>query len=258
MCLLVVASRVRGDLPLVVGANRDELVTRPASPMEVLRAESPRVIGGRDMLGGGTWLAANVHGVIAAITNQPERHDPTKRSRGELPLALTQEVSAMTAVDRFATRFRPSDFNPAWITVADRDTLFSIDMTGDDQPEVVEIGAGIHVFENCPPGTDSPKITHVRSRLIGFDALPAPTVVPLLTETLADHVPSSPPAPPDQRHTGEEPATLCAPCVHANRYGTRWSAVVTVGNSPQPPTLLYADGPPCETDFTDATPYWRE
>jgi uncharacterized protein with NRDE domain len=256
MCLLVVASRIRDDLPLVVGANRDELLTRPATPMEVLRAESPRAIGGRDLLGGGTWFAANVHGVIAAITNQPRRRDPTKRSRGELPLALTQEVSAVAAVNCFETRFRPSDFNPAWITVADRETLFTIDITGGDQPEVVEIGAGIHVFENCPPGTDSPKIAYVRSRLTDLDALPASTVVPLLTETLADHVPASRYAPPSQRHASAEPANLCAPCVHVNRYGTRWSAVVIVGNSPGPPTLLYANGPPCETEFADATPYW--
>ena len=51
--------------------------------------------GGRDLMAGGTWLAVNDHGVVAGLTNKPaeEGRDPSKRSRGEIPLALTSTPS---------------------------------------------------------------------------------------------------------------------------------------------------------------------
>ena len=63
--------------------------------------DEPRVavdadVGGRDELSGGTWLAVNEHGVCAGLTNQPlgDAKDPSKRSRGELPLELARHASA--------------------------------------------------------------------------------------------------------------------------------------------------------------------
>src|SRR5262245_12365665 len=66
MCLLIVQSRVHRDAPLVVAANRDELLARPAISMTVLE---PGIVGGRDLLAGGTWLALNRQGVFAGLTN---------------------------------------------------------------------------------------------------------------------------------------------------------------------------------------------
>ena len=45
------------------------------------------MLGGRDELAGGTWLAVNEHGVVAGLTNQPAAvgRDASKRSRGEMP-----------------------------------------------------------------------------------------------------------------------------------------------------------------------------
>ena len=76
--------------PLLVGANRDEHLDRPAVAMTVLRESDPRILGGRDELAGGTWLAVNAHGLVAGLTNRPLPGGPdkSKRSRGELPLVL--------------------------------------------------------------------------------------------------------------------------------------------------------------------------
>ena len=95
MCLLVVASRVVAGEPLIVGANRDEVLERPSTAVTVLEEGPPRIVGGRDELVGGTWLAVNEHGVCAGLTNQPlgDAKDPSKRSRGELPLALARHDS---------------------------------------------------------------------------------------------------------------------------------------------------------------------
>ena len=53
MCLLVVVSRLDPGAPLVVGANRDERLDRPAAAMTVLRPADPRILGGRDEEAGG-------------------------------------------------------------------------------------------------------------------------------------------------------------------------------------------------------------
>src|SRR6202051_1248519 len=106
MCLLVVVSRLDPGAPLVVGANRDEQLVRPAVAMTVLRDAHPRIVGGRDEEAGGTWLAVNEHGVVAGLTNRPspDGRDLSKRSRGELPIALAEHRDAASAVQDFAGR----------------------------------------------------------------------------------------------------------------------------------------------------------
>ena len=247
MCLLVFASRLRPELPLAVGANRDEQLERPAVPMEVLQATGPRVLGGRDLLAGGTWLAVNEHGVVAGITNRPlveQGRDATKRSRGELPLALASHGSARAAIDALVERTRPDDYNPAWLAVADREALFTLDLTEGEVPVVTEHPPGIHVFENRPPGTESPKVLRVRALLGGLEDLPHDAVVGRLADTLADHeIPEG---------VEERFRIAGAACVHGEAYGTRWSGIVTVPDVDGRPIVRYAAGPPCTAPFTVA------
>src|SRR4029077_11100020 len=114
----------------VVAANRDEKLDRPAVAVTVLRPSGPPILGGRDLLAGGTWMAVNEHGLVAGLTNRPSAagRDPTKRSRGELPLALAEHESAEGAVDDFVGRFRSDEFNLAWLLVGDRRALFYLAM----------------------------------------------------------------------------------------------------------------------------------
>jgi uncharacterized protein with NRDE domain len=76
MCLLIMAWQTDDRAPLVVGANRDERLDRPATAMTVLRSEHPRILGGRDEVAEGTWLAVNEYGVVAGLTNRPAREGP--------------------------------------------------------------------------------------------------------------------------------------------------------------------------------------
>ena len=128
MCLLIVLAQTQPGLPLVVAANRDERFDRPAVALSVLREAGPRTLGGQDLVAGGTWLAVNEAGVVAGLTNRPATKDPAKRSRGELPIALTEHTSAAAAVEALASDFRPADYNPAWLLVGDRETTFAVDM----------------------------------------------------------------------------------------------------------------------------------
>jgi uncharacterized protein with NRDE domain len=240
VCLLIVLAQTHPDVPLVVGANRDEFYERPAVAMSVLRERAPRVVGGRDELAGGTWLAVNDAGVVAGLTNRPTPggRDTTKRSRGELPLALASHGSAAEAAEALASQVQAADYNPAWLLVADRETVFAVDVTGPGAP----------IVDQLPP-----KVAHVRRLLTGVEQLAEDALVRHLQAVLSDHVVPAPAVEPLDGLPADVPPEVKAACVHTERYGTRWSGVITVpAEAGLPPSVRYADGPPCETPYTEA------
>jgi len=221
--------------------------------MTVLREAGPRIIGGRDELAGGTWLAVNDAGVVAGLTNRPATKDAARRSRGELPIALASHTSAAAAVEAFAAEHRPSDYNPAWLLVGDREAAFAVDMTGGDSPVVEPLAAGIHMLENRALGAASPKVDHVRHLLEGTEHLAEDALVQRLQTVLGDHhVPDGAVAAPEGSPV-EVPQEVKAACVHTERYGTRWSGVITVPASHDDvPDFRYADGSACRASWRSA------
>lgn len=258
MCLLIVLSRLHPDAPLVVAANRDEFLNRPATPMTVLQDHDPRVLGGRDEVAGGTWLAVNDAGVVAGLTNQPNPagRDPSKRSRGELPLVLARHRHAGAAVAEFVARTRPSDYNAAWLLVGDQRSLYALDLGGDDEVGVEELGPGLHILENRPHHEASPKVQRVRALLEPVTAWRGGDLAPNLARVLSDHV--RPPDPPEPDVEPVRPAETLAACVHADGYGTRSASIVVVpGREVGRPLVQYVDGPPCRSARQDAGALWQ-
>ena len=256
MCLLIALTRTVPGVPLLIAANRDELYQRPADPITVLRSGPPRVLGGRDELGGGTWLAANEHGVVAGLTNQPAARDPAKRSRGELPLAFTGYPDAKTAVTEVCARLDPSAYNPCWMLVGDRHALFSVDLSGGHRARVEELPPGSYVLENEPlrqPSAKQQRVAGLVSALAG-GALDGRAVEAGLAGVLRDHQPAAGPQPAGPGRPAR-PAELSAACVHTERYGTRSAMIVSVGLA-GPPRVSVAAGPPCVTPLLDVTGMW--
>jgi uncharacterized protein with NRDE domain len=248
VCLLVVASQVVEDEPLIVAANRDEVLGRPATAVTVLDEGPPRVLGGRDELSGGTWLAVNEHGVCAGLTNQPlgDAKDPTRRSRGELPLALARHRTAAGAVDHLLETFHPADYNGSWLLVGDPVSLFFVDFTGEGSGTAAPLPPGIHVLENRAHGEPSRKVDMVRAALghpIGADG-----VVSAFQGVLTDH-----------RLPEGDDRPNAANCVHLESFGTRSSCIVRVPRTGAGlPRMWVADGPPCTTAYEDVSALWAE
>jgi uncharacterized protein with NRDE domain len=254
------------EVPLVVAANRDERLDRPATAMTVLRPSHPRILGGRDERAGGTWLAVNEFGLVAGLTNRPvpDGVDPAKRTRGELPLLLASHRSATEAVEDFLQRISPSDYNPAWFLVGDREALYSLDLTAGTRPVARALGPGVHVLENTALGAPSPKVDQVRELLGPADRLRGPDLMARLSAVLADHtipaaVPAVPAIPADAETADaatRRPETLAA-CVHTEDYGTRSSTLIrVVADTHELPEVFSADGHPCTAPFVKASPLW--
>src|ERR1700691_893784 len=195
----------------MIAATGDELSPRPAVTLTVLHAgddRHPRMLGGRDELSGGTWLAVNEHGVCAGLTNQPlgDDKDPSKRSRGELPLALARHATAAGAVAALLAAFHPADYNGSWLLVGDRTSLFFVDFTGSDSGTAVALPPGIHVLENRALAEPSAKVDLARAAL---DVPPrGDEVAGALRRVLADH-----------RNPESEERPNAANCVHLETLG---------------------------------------
>ncbi len=258
MCLLVVLSRVHPAFPLIVAANRDEFLARDATPMTVLRDAGPKVLGGRDELAGGTWLAVNEHGLVAGLTNAPMMRagrDPRKKSRGELPLALAAHASAEAAATAFRATVHAADYNPCWLLVGDRGALLYVDLTVPAEPLVEALPPGVHVLENRPLHAASPKVDAVRAALERCPHWSERELRARLEALLRDH--SIPDAAREfPRGDPPRPIETEARCVHAGPYGTKSAETVFVPADPaERPHIRFAPGASCVTPWQDA-PGW--
>ena len=256
MCLLIALSRTVPGTPLLVAANRDELYDRPAEPVTVLRGAAPRILGGRDEVAGGTWLAVSSAGMLAGLTNQPSAsRDPTKRSRGELPLAFAAYPDAATAVAEVCGRLDPADYNPCWLLVGDRHTLFSIDVTGGSRPAVQELPPGAYVLENAPLRRESAKQQRVAALVsAALTADSNGSAAAGLATVLRDHQPAAGPQPAGPGGL-PRPAEISAACVHTERYGTRSAMIVSVPAAGLP-AVQVAAGAPCTAALLDRASLW--
>jgi len=89
MCIVFLDVDSEREWPIVVAAIRDEFADRPWSPRAAHWPELPDVVGPRDDIAGGTWLAVDARSpALALVVNRPLTPAPThrRRSRGELPL----------------------------------------------------------------------------------------------------------------------------------------------------------------------------
>lgn len=74
MCLIVFSYKHYDDYPFVLAANRDEFYMRPTETAHVWKT-SPKILAGKDLKEGGTWLGISENGRFAALTNHRQMND---------------------------------------------------------------------------------------------------------------------------------------------------------------------------------------
>ncbi|MGH7927508.1 MAG: NRDE family protein, partial [Candidatus Binatia bacterium] len=80
MCTLALFFDVFDGYPLLVAANRDERYDRPAMPPGLIAA-NPRIMAGKDLRAGGTWLGVNEHGLLVGILNRRAKRETVPDSQ---------------------------------------------------------------------------------------------------------------------------------------------------------------------------------
>lgn len=238
MCTILIASRCVAGAPLLIAANRDELLDRPAAPAGILAEGPPLVAGGRDLLAGGTWMAVAADGRVAAVTNRHVgERDPARRSRGELPLAVLGAADPVALLDGLD----PAAYNPANVLLASPDLLV-VRHLAPGHDGAAWLGPGTHVLTTVDvDDPQSPKVHRLTALLeaaVGA-ARDGPQALSRMEALLADHGPDG-------------ARGLDAACVHLERYGTRSASSVLVDGAGRV-TYHVAESRPCEWPLLDVS-----
>lgn len=176
MCTLVILRRPGDPWPLILGANRDEMLGRPWRAPARHWPDRPEVVAGLDELAGGSWLAINDHGVVAAILNRTGSLGPQagRRSRGELVLEALDHADAGAAAAALAT-IEPRSYRPFNLVVADDRDAFWLrhaDPTGVLPLAVRPLPEGVSMIASGD--LDDPDHPRLAAYLPRFRAAPPP------------------------------------------------------------------------------------
>jgi len=125
MCSVVILRRPGHRWPLLLGANRDEMASRPSRPPARHWPDRPDVVAGLDELTQGSWMGVNDAGVAACVLNRVGTLGPApgKRSRGELVLDALDHATAEDAAAALAA-LDPAAWRSFNLLVADEDRAF--------------------------------------------------------------------------------------------------------------------------------------
>ncbi|MBO6783509.1 MAG: NRDE family protein [Alphaproteobacteria bacterium] len=147
MCTFVILRRPDHDWPVLIAANRDEMTDRPWKPPARHWADRPDVTGGLDELAGGTWLAVNDSGVVAAVLNREGSLGPTtdKRTRGELVLEAVDHADAADAAEALAG-LDGSAYRSFNLMIADNANAYWIRGTERPEVELFDVPPGLHMI----------------------------------------------------------------------------------------------------------------
>lgn len=237
MCTLILLHRPAPGVRLVVAANRDEYLDRPACGPTIHDRDGLAVLAPLDLRAGGTWLGLNAGGLFAALTNRPNAApNPSRRSRGLLVLDALAAADAEQAAEALA-ELPAAEYNPFNLVVADGERAYAAVYT--DAPRVTELAPGPHVVGNADPDDRSvAKVDRLLGEVERVAAGPREDWLDGLAAVCRGHDASAP---------------LGAACVHHGGYGTRSSTLVRIDDDPTRSELHFADGPPCRTSYRDLT-----
>ncbi|NJD31753.1 MAG: NRDE family protein [Gammaproteobacteria bacterium] len=227
MCLLVLAWMKHPRYRLVVAANRDEFHDRPAAPLGWWNDDA-RVLGGRDLRAGGTWLGLTRDGRFGVVTNYrdleaaPAADSP---SRGRL---VPEFLAGDSAPGSFVRRLNGSASSYAGfnLLVGGPDALHYFSNRDAGGPR--ELAPGIYGLSNHLLDSPWPKLVRTRERfaaLLAADDVDATA----LFDLLADRERAGPAGLPDTGLSPEWERVLSSPFVVNERYGTRCSTVLLLG-----------------------------
>ncbi len=144
MCTLVILRRPEHRWPVLIGANRDEMIDRPWQAPARHWPDRPEVVGGLDVLAGGSWLGINDWGVAAAVLN---RHGslgpvPDRRSRGELVLEALDHADAAAAAEALS-HLDPTAYRTFNLIIADDRDGFWLRHAGGKSVELHPLNDGL-------------------------------------------------------------------------------------------------------------------
>ncbi len=224
MCIVLLAWRTCPGVPLVLAANRDEYHERPTR-VAGFWDDAPAIYGGRDLEQGGSWLALDRSGRIAAVTNlrEPGTKRPGAKSRG---LLVSDYLRGNLTPAEYLRQVAPGSYDGFNLLAGDQDGLWFMNSR---VGEPVALGAGVYGISNGELDCPWPKVLRGKTVLQGILSQRPPQHAESVAEMfalLAERIGSADADLPDTG-IGLEWERLLAPLfVQAGAYGTRSSTAL--------------------------------
>jgi uncharacterized protein with NRDE domain len=255
MCLIALAWDAHPRFDLVLAANRDEFLDRPAA---ALHRWADGTLAGRDLRAGGTWFGLSDAGRLALLTNvrRPSDVRQDAPSRGEI---VTQWLRGGADAVGFCAALRAAGHNPFNLIAADfaRGEIF---WTGTDQPTPHALQPGLHALSNAALDTPWPKTVQLKRDLAlalerhdGTDAL-----IAALLGALADRTRAPDDALPSTGVPLETERYLSSVFIDMPHYGTRCSTVLVRERATGQLTVVELTHGPQPSQTRVALPRWPE
>ena len=220
MCLIAFAFHPGSRVPLRLVANRDERHARPSAALARWR-DAPAILGGRDLVAGGSWLAVHSSGRMAAITNvrapsiQVAAAAP---SRGELvrQALLSDDLPRWLAGLAEGEAWRYAGFN---LLAGDARQLWHLHR-GRERLALQSLPAGHYGLSNADLDTPWPKLERAKAGLA--ESLAAQCWPDAALATMADSQEIEDPRALPDTGVGETLERFLSPLfIVGEAYGTR-------------------------------------
>ncbi|WP_095011333.1 NRDE family protein [Tsuneonella mangrovi] len=223
MCVAAVAWHASERWPLVAIGNRDEFHARAAAPL-ARWADSPKVIAGRDLVGGGTWLGMSEAGRFALVTNLRGfgLPDPDKASRGEMVRRVLAEADGPASLHESDL----AGYNPFSLFVAEAASGLSFHT---NRPATLHtaLPAGIYGLSNGSLDEPWPKALALKVAVGDWLEHGSSEIDPLFAALRSEELPDGGIAAREPSDIALEPQDT-PPFINRPVYGTRCSTVVII------------------------------
>ncbi|PIN23323.1 hypothetical protein CDL12_03957 [Handroanthus impetiginosus] len=158
MCIAVFMWQSHPLYPFLLLLNRDEYHNRATKPVGWW--EGGEIIGGKDKVAGGTWLACSKQGKVAFVTNVLELHTlPEAKSRGDLPIRFLESIKGPKAfaeeLVKEANQY--NGFNLIVADIASKSMFYVSNRPKGELFSIQQVTPGIHVLSNAKLNSPWPK-----------------------------------------------------------------------------------------------------
>jgi uncharacterized protein with NRDE domain len=251
VCSILLVHRQFTGCPVLVAANRDERLDRPASPPFAWPSEP--FVAPRDEVAGGTWLGLTRGGMFVGVTNRfAVPKDEARASRGALV------VEALRAPDAASLRaslegLAATRFNAFHLVYADAHDAFVTWCDG-DRVAHVKLAPGVHVVtERSFRDAGSPRPKELFGVHFGEDGAREARLRAAIAPLLVAATPPSAESMQGLLRVHDEADPLGATCIHVPGfgYGTRSSCVLFGADTLAASRMYWAEGAPCTSPFVE-------
>ncbi|NBC04541.1 MAG: hypothetical protein GVY20_12660 [Bacteroidetes bacterium] len=226
MCLIVFSYKEYQNYPFILATNRDEFYDRPTQAAHVWQT-SPKILAGKDLKAGGTWLGISENGRFAALTNHRKMDDIKEDTISRGTIVKDFLLHKGNPREYLAELQRAGDkFNGFNLLAGTFDNLFYM---SNKKEGVFKVQPGNHALSNAFLNTPWPK-TEESSTAFKKVLDEGEPLEDKLFEILLNDQRYSSDKLPDTGLSKDMEKAVSSVFIETDKYGTRSSTVIIVDN----------------------------